>query len=197
MISGGIFCFNFCSFEPYAERSRSIRLTPLAMMQKTYYSSPIGCLEISGSELGISSVHKVDISPLTAGRGPQGETPEPLREAVKQLDEYFRGERRSFDLKLDFGGAPDYYKAVWQELLKIPYGHTTSYQAIADKLGDPNAVRAVGQANRHNPIAVIVPCHRCIAKSGELQGYFYGLDVKRQLLELENPMSFARQGSLF
>ena len=120
-----------------------------------------------------------------------------LRDCVQQLDEYFSGERRNFDLKLDFGGAPDYYKAVWQELLKIPYGHTTSYQAIADKLGDPNAVRAVGQANRHNPIAVIVPCHRCIAKSGDLQGYFYGLAVKRQLLELENPMSFARQGSLF
>jgi methylated-DNA-[protein]-cysteine S-methyltransferase len=81
--------------------------------------------------------------------------------------------------------------------LKIPYGHTTTYQAIAENLGDKKAVRAVGQANRHNPIAIIVPCHRCIAKSGELQGYFYGLDMKRQLLELENPLSFARQGSLF
>ncbi len=162
------------------------------MMEKICYLSPIGCLEITGSELGITSVHKVEKSPC-----PQSDAPESLKEAVKQLDEYFRGERRSFDLKLDFGGAPDFYKAVWEELLKIPYGHTTSYQAIADKLGDSNAVRAVGQANRHNPIAVIVPCHRCIAKSGDLQGYFYGLDVKRQLLELENPMSFARQGSLF
>jgi methylated-DNA-[protein]-cysteine S-methyltransferase len=86
---------------------------------------------------------------------------------------------------------------VWNLLQEIPYGHTTSYLALADKLGDKKAVRAVGQANRHNPIAIIVPCHRCIAKNGDLQGYFYGLDTKRQLLELENPLSFARQGSLF
>jgi methylated-DNA-[protein]-cysteine S-methyltransferase len=69
--------------------------------------------------------------------------------------------------------------------------------SIAEKLGDPKAIRAVGQANKHNPIAIIVPCHRVIAKNGDLQGYFYGLDFKRRLLELENPMSFARQGSLF
>lgn len=163
------------------------------MLQKTCYASPIGCLEITGSELGISSVQKVDKTPCPEDR----DVPEHLQACVQQLDEYFRGERQTFDLSLDFGGAPDFYKAVWLELLKIPYGHTTTYQAIADKLGDPNAVRAVGQANRHNPIAIIVPCHRCIAKNGDLQGYFYGLDVKRQLLELENPMSFARQGSLF
>ncbi len=162
------------------------------MLEKTCFQSPIGCLEITGSELGISAVHKVDKKPC-----PQGETPASLRDCVRQLEEYFKGERQQFDLKLDWGGAPEFYKAVWQELLNIPYGHTTSYQAIAEKLGDPNAVRAVGQANSRNPIAIIVPCHRCIAKSGELQGYFYGLDVKRQLLELENPMSFARQGNLF
>jgi methylated-DNA-[protein]-cysteine S-methyltransferase len=82
-------------------------------------------------------------------------------------------------------------------LLKVPYGHTTSYSAIANAIGQPAAVRAVGMANRNNPIAIIVPCHRVIAKTGHLQGYFYGLDVKRQLLELENPMSFARQETLF
>ncbi len=163
------------------------------MLQKICYASPIGCLEITGSELGISSVQKVNKNPCSQ----EQDIPEHLRACVQQLDEYFHRKRQIFDLKLDFGGAPDFYKAVWQELLKIPYGHTTTYQAIADKLGDPNAVRAVGQANRHNPIAIIVPCHRCIAKSGDLQGYFYGLDIKRQLLEIENPMSFAQQGSLF
>jgi methylated-DNA-[protein]-cysteine S-methyltransferase len=176
-----------CLFRTFEQQK-----TAPAMLEKTCYQSPIGCLEITGSELGIISVHKVDRTPC-----PAGEAPESLRECVRQLEEYFRGERREFDLQFDWGAAPEFHKAVWKELLQIPYGRTTTYQAIAEKLGDANAVRAVGQANSRNPIAIIVPCHRCIAKSGDLQGYFYGLDTKRQLLELENPMSFARQGSLF
>ncbi len=162
------------------------------MLEKAHFLSPFGCLEIQGSSLGISSVKLVEKKPC-----PAGPIPDVLRGCVLQLDEYFRGRRRAFNLKLDFGNAPAFYQAVWEELLKVPYGHTTTYQAIAEKLGDLKAVRAVGQANARNPIAIIVPCHRCIAKSGDLQGYFYGLDMKRQLLELENPMSFARQGSLF
>jgi methylated-DNA-[protein]-cysteine S-methyltransferase len=98
---------------------------------------------------------------------------------------------------LDWDGAAYFNRADWGELVKIPNGRTTSYSAIAEKIGNPTAVRAVGLANRNNPIAIIVPCHRVIAKSGDLHGYFYGLDMKRRLLELENPMSFARQGSLF
>ena len=128
---------------------------------------------------------------------PAGPIPRELRPAVKQLDEYFKQQRQSFDLHLDFSGATDFTRSVWEELLTIPYGRTTSYLSIAEKLGDPKAIRAVGQANRNNPIAIIVPCHRVIAKNGDLQGYFYGLDFKRRLLELENPLSFARQGSLF
>ncbi|HQU57814.1 MAG: methylated-DNA--[protein]-cysteine S-methyltransferase [Phaeodactylibacter sp.] len=162
------------------------------MLEKAHFLSPFGCLEIQGSSLGISSVKLVEKKPC-----PAGPIPPVLRECVVQLTEYFKGERREFSLQLDFGGAPAFHQAVWKELSKVPYGHTTTYQAIAEKLGDLKAVRAVGQANAHNPIAIIVPCHRCIAKSGDLQGYFYGLDMKRQLLELENPMSFARQGSLF
>ena len=162
------------------------------MAEKTHFLSPFGCFEIQGSTFGISSVKLVDKKPC-----PAGPIPEILRDCVVQLNEYFKGERHEFSLKLDFGTAPAFHQAVWQELLKVPYGHTTTYKAIAEKLGDPKAVRAVGQANRRNPIAIIVPCHRCIAKSGELQGYFYGLDMKRQLLGLENPMSFAQQGSLF
>ncbi len=162
------------------------------MLEKTHFLSPFGCIEVQGSDHGISSVQLVDKKPC-----PTGPIPAVLRQCVVQLNEYFRGERRQFELDLDFGNGPSFHQAVWQELLKVPYGHTTTYKAIAEKLGDAKAVRAVGQANRHNPIAIIVPCHRCIAKSGDLQGYFYGLDMKRQLLELENPMSFARQGSLF
>jgi methylated-DNA-[protein]-cysteine S-methyltransferase len=162
------------------------------MEASTHFLSPFGCIEIKGSHLGLSSVKLVSVRPC-----PTGPIPPVLKPAVIQLNEYFQGRRQSFDLRIDFGEAPAFSQAVWKELLKIPYGHTTTYLAIAEKLGDPKSVRAVGQANRHNPIAIIIPCHRCIAKNGNLQGYFYGLDMKRQLLELENPLSFARQGSLF
>lgn len=162
------------------------------LVEKAYLASPFGCLEIKGSRKGLTSVKLTEKKIC-----PDLPVPAVLREALRQLEEYFRGERRDFDLELDFGEATEFHKAVWGELLKIPYGHTSTYLAIAENLGDPKAVRAVGQANRSNPIAIIVPCHRCIAKNGDLQGYFYGLDMKRRLLELENPQSFARQGSLF
>ncbi len=162
------------------------------MLEKAYYHSPFGCFEIIGSELGLMSVklkYNLDCTETVI--------PAFLQTCVIQLDEYFQGKRNAFDLKLDWSGAAEFNRAVWAELIKIPYGRTMSYSAIAEKIGNPAAVRAVGLANRNNPIAIIVPCHRVIAKNGELQGYFYGLDMKRKLLELENPMSFAQQGSLF
>jgi methylated-DNA-[protein]-cysteine S-methyltransferase len=162
------------------------------MLEKAYLASPFGCFELKGSRLGLRSVRLTDKK-----RCPDLPVPAVLLKAHQQLGEYFRGERQDFDLELDYGDAPGFHRAVWEELRKVAYGHTTTYLAIATTLGDPQAVRAVGQANRHNPLAIVVPCHRCIAKSGDLQGYFYGLDMKRQLLELENPASFARQGSLF
>lgn len=163
------------------------------MWAKTCLESSFGYWEIQGSELGISGVRRIEYSSCPK----EADTPEVLQEAVRQLSAYFEGQLHEFDLTLDFGAAPDFHVAVWRELLRIPYGHTSSYRAIAEALGNPAAVRAVGQANARNPIAIIVPCHRCIAKSGDLQGYFYGLDMKRALLELENPSSFARQGSFF
>ena len=162
------------------------------MLEKIYYKSPLGIIEIIGSEYGISSV-KLKTELKEASK----EIPTHLEACVQQLDEYFKGERKEFDLKLDFGNATDFTQKVWNALLEIPYGHTTSYAVIAEKVGSPKAVRAVGMANRNNPIAFIVPCHRVIAKSGKLQGYFYGLDTKRALLQLENPASFAQQGTLF
>jgi methylated-DNA-[protein]-cysteine S-methyltransferase len=159
---------------------------------ETHFLSPFGCFQIKGSERGIRSVSLVSKKPC-----PAGPIPPELKNCVKQLAEYFKQQRTDFDLKLDFSGHTHFHQAVWQKLTEIPYGRTTSYLAIADKLGDTKAIRAVGQANRNNPIAIIVPCHRVIAKNGDLQGYFYGLDFKRRLLELENPLSFARQGSLF
>ena len=162
------------------------------MESKAYYNSPIGILEVVATLRGIRSLKKVE------RRGKNTDPmPDLLENCVQQLKEYFEGKRQVFNVALDWADEPEFHQAVWKEVLAVPYGHTTSYLAIADKLHNPKAVRAVGQANAHNPIAIIVPCHRVIAKSGELQGYFYGLDIKRQLLELENPMSFARQGSLF
>jgi len=163
------------------------------MLTTAFCETDFGWFEIKGSELGIQSLRLVDTPSATKSAPPEGV----VAECVRQLQDYFEGKRSDFDLPLDWGGATDFYKAVWKALLEIPYGHTTSYSAIAEKVGSPDAVRAVGLANRNNPIAIVVPCHRVIAKSGDLQGYFYGLDMKRRLLELENPQSFARQGSLF
>ena len=162
------------------------------MLSSTFLQTPIGCLEIKGSEIGVRSVNKVE----KPGKE-SADLPECLLDCKQQLQEYFERKREAFRIKIDWADATEFHIQVWEELLRIPYGHTTSYSYIAEKLGDPNKVRAVGQANRNNPIAIIVPCHRVIAKNGDLQGYFYGLDVKRKLLELENPMSFAAQGSLF
>ncbi len=159
------------------------------MLTKAYISTPIGTFEMISSDLGIRQLHLVDER--------EEAIPEELSAAAAQLKEYFDKKRTTFDVKLDWSGASEFYVEVWKELLKVPYGRTTTYSAIAEKLENPRAVRAVGLANKYNPIAIIVPCHRVIAKSGDLQGYFYGVDVKRKLLELENPMSFAQQGSLF
>ncbi|MFK7808084.1 MAG: methylated-DNA--[protein]-cysteine S-methyltransferase [Saprospiraceae bacterium] len=161
-------------------------------MAKIYHESPIGWLEIKGSKHGISSVKKVEQKGENSA-----DAPKVLLDCADQLVEYFDGKRQKFDLALDWSGSTGFNQSVWNELIQIPYGKTTSYGAIAEKISNPRAVRAVGLANRNNPIAIIVPCHRVIAKSGDLQGYFYGLDVKRQLLQLENPKSFAEQGSLF
>ncbi len=158
----------------------------------SFVKTPIGWFKITGTELGISQMTKVE-----APGEESADLPEHVIACKKQLLEYFDRKRSEFDLPLDFGTATDFYKNVWNELLAIPYGQTSYYSSIAEKLGDTKKVRAVGQANRNNPIAIIVPCHRVIAKNGDLQGYFYGLDVKRKLLEIENPMSFAEQGSLF
>lgn len=120
-----------------------------------------------------------------------------LLEARKQLQDYFSGKLQQFTLPLDWSEATPFYRSVWKELLQIPYGHTSSYLAIARRLGNPRAVRAVGQANRNNPIPIIVPCHRVLASSGDLHGFFYGLELKRTLLSIENPKAFGMQGTLF
>lgn len=107
-----------------------------------------------------------------------------LKKAKRQLIEYFQGKRTSFDVPLAPKGT-DFQQAVWQSLLSVPYGETRSYQAIAKRIGNPLAVRAVGSANGKNPLCIFIPCHRVIRASGTLGGYSGGIEHKIQLLELE------------
>jgi methylated-DNA-[protein]-cysteine S-methyltransferase len=107
-----------------------------------------------------------------------------LAEVHRQVSEYADGSRRDFELELAMEG-PEFEKSVWAALLEIPYGTTTSYGAIAKRIGNPTAARAVGAANNANPIALIVPCHRVIGADGALVGYGGGLPLKRKLLEHE------------
>ncbi len=105
-------------------------------------------------------------------------------EAKRQLDEYFAGRRRSFDLPLDLYGTPFQHR-VWQELTRIPYGETRTYKDLAVAIGAPKAVRAIGGANNRNPVPIVVPCHRVIGSNGALVGYGGGLPIKEFLLRLE------------
>lgn len=116
-------------------------------------------------------------------------------EAARQLDEYFAGKRRAFDVPLLFAGT-EFQKEVWSELLKIPYGETVSYGCIARRIGMPKAVRAVANANGANPLSVFVPCHRVIGSDRSLTGYGGGIEVKRRLLELEGVRLPGRQAGL-
>ncbi|MDV7397597.1 methylated-DNA--[protein]-cysteine S-methyltransferase, partial [Arthrospira platensis SPKY1] len=118
-------------------------------VSKAYIDTPIGILEIVATLRGIRSIRKVERKGKDADP-----MPDLLDNCITQLGEYFAGRRKEFKLALDWSDEPEFHQAVWREVLQIPYGHTTSYLAIADKLGNPKAVRAVGQANAHNPIAI-------------------------------------------
>lgn len=108
-----------------------------------------------------------------------------LAEAMRQLAEYFAGERREFELPLVPEGTP-FMRRVWAELVKVPYGATATYGEIAERIGNPGGSRAVGLANNRNPIAIIIPCHRIIGSSGKLVGYAGGVELKERLLALES-----------
>jgi methylated-DNA-[protein]-cysteine S-methyltransferase len=131
------------------------------------------------------------------------ESAAPFAEAVRQLDAYFAGTLRRFDLPLAPAGTP-FQREVWQALREIPYGETVSYGELARRIGRPSAVRAVGAANGQNPLSIVIPCHRVIGSDGRLVGYGGGLPAKSALLELERrgagtPARPARprQGALF
>ena len=107
-----------------------------------------------------------------------------IREAKTQLEEYFSGKRREFNLKISPYGT-EFQKKVWNELLKIDYGNCVSYGYIAERIGNKKAARAVGMANNKNPIVIIIPCHRVIGSDGNLTGYAAGIEIKKKLINLE------------
>ena len=139
--------------------------------------SPVGRLRIAAMENGISSVTRTNAE-LAPPQTPL------LQECVRQLNAYFAGRLTDFDLPLHMEGTP-FRMRVWQALRTIPYGETRSYGQLAAMIGQPSASRAVGGANHHNPICIIVPCHRVIGADGSLTGYGEGLDMKEWLLEHE------------
>lgn len=151
--------------------------------QIAYYKTPVGTAKIVGDKNGISAVIVVDHFETST------EIPEILQDCVQQLDEYFNGTRRKFDLKLNPQGT-DFQKKVWNELLNVPFGKTRTYLEQSKQLGNVKAIRAVASANGKNPIWIIVPCHRIIGSDGSLTGYAGGIWRKKWLLEHENPLLF-------
>jgi len=149
-------------------------------------NSPAGPLLIGVSETALVTLEfDRGLPKKIAGQAVSWEESESRTHAVRaQLQEYFSGKRRNFDLALDPRGT-DFQKRCWRELLRIPYGETRSYAEIARAVGSPKSFRAVGQANHYNPIAIIVPCHRVLASGCYLGGYGGGLPVKAWLLRLE------------
>lgn len=178
----------------------------MEVLSATRFDSPIGSLRIVSSEKGLVYVEL----PHQNGRGFAGwkkthakaakvvERRASQDEAVDQLLEYASGTRHKFEIELDIRATP-FQTAVYQQVAKIGYGETLSYSDIANAMENPKAVRAVGAANGANPIPLIVPCHRVIARGGALQGYAGGLDLKARLLAMESalPDASPQQARLF
>lgn len=154
-------------------------------VRRVTMTTPIGPIVVEGDETGVTHIllpNEVAATgaPEDDGRGP---LPGPVADAVRQLEEYFAGDRRTFSLQLTPAGTA-FQLSVWKALADIPYGETVTYGELARRVGRPTAFRAVGQANGANPLPIVYPCHRVVSSIG-LGGYGGGLDVKRRLLALE------------
>ena len=153
------------------------------------YTSPLGEMIVAATARGLAGVwfegqkHLPDSSAW-----PEQPGHPVLRQAIAQLDEYFSGARTRFDLPLDLQGGTAFQQSVWQALLAIPPGGTTSYGGLSQSIGKPAAVRAVGAAVGRNPVSIIVPCHRVLGSDGSLTGYAGGLERKSALLQLEGAL---------
>jgi len=154
------------------------------MKEKAQYKSPIGVIEIEAENEAIVSLRFVE---------PESESPNSelqqnvIVQVIKQLEEYFDGNRKAFDVVINASGTP-FQQKIWHQLREIPFGETMNYSEIAGQAGIPKAARAVGNANGKNPVCIIVPCHRVIKKSGDSGGYAYGENRKKFLLDLEQRM---------
>lgn len=152
------------------------------MKNMFFYDTEIGKITIVESNnviVGVYFADEVDTKDIKIQETPL------LKEAGKQLKEYFEGKRKDFELPLAPKGT-EFQKKVWKVLQTIPYGETWSYKQVAEKIGNPKASRAVGMANNKNPISIFIPCHRVIGANGKLIGYGGGLEIKEYLLNLEN-----------
>lgn len=157
-------------------------------MEEAFIETPLGMARIRGNSAGIASIDVLD-QPVPKS----AEIPALLADAATQLEEYFEGDRKSFQLKLNPGGTA-FQKKVWKALMDIPHGKTLTYLQLSKVLGDPLAIRAVAAANARNPIWIIIPCHRVIGSDGSLTGYAGGLHRKKWLLNHER---INKQISLF
>lgn len=158
-------------------------------MKCAFYPSPYGLVKIGCEDGKIVCVQCVNTQNISEPTEPnESDEPDEATElsdmAYRQLLEYFDGKRQSFELPVKLSGT-EFQTAVWRELQKIPYGETRSYKDIAEAVGRPKAYRAVGMANHNNPIWIIVPCHRVVGADGSMVGYAGGINIKRDLLELE------------
>jgi len=159
------------------------------------HDSPVGKLFVAVTDRGVCEIHYDADPDAEADRlarlfGTRVlRSPRPTDEARRQLDEYFAGERRRFDLPIDLRLAREFGRAVLQELAGVPYGELTTYGALAAKAGRPRAARAVGTVMNRNPVPIVLPCHRVVGSTGALTGYGGGLDRKRTLLELEGAIN--------
>jgi len=177
----------------------------MELLHSTLFKSPVGPLFLASSDRGLVALEfdarlpgQQTIRPNPRNlRGEHKdeskglrfeESDQALKPYVRQLEEYFGGQRREFTFPLDLRGT-DFQLACWHALIAIPYGETRTYADIARTIHKPKGFRAVGMANNRNPVAIVVPCHRVIASDGTLCGYGGGLDIKRKLLQLEGALS--------
>ena len=153
------------------------------------FESPVGDLFVAATERGLCriSYHPDGMEDVLASTFGPRVLRSPLDDVRRELDEYFDGRRREFDLPLDVRVAP-FHADVLAELARVPYGRTDTYGSLAAKVGRPKAARAVGTVMNRNPIPIVLPCHRILGANGSLTGYAGGLDVKLRLLQLEGAM---------
>ncbi len=157
----------------------------MAIIYTTEYRCPLGRLVLESDGKALTRVRLPgEKSPAGNDDTPRVRDRQPFAAVIAQLDEYFAGTRRRFDLPLAPSGTP-FQRKVWQQLRKIPYGRTITYATLAQRVGNAAACRAVGAANGRNPLPIVVPCHRVIGSDGSLTGFGGGIAAKRKLLELE------------